>query len=63
MSEAQRYRNLVFTVNNYTEADFNRLLSHEHFKYVIIGKEVGENGTPHLQGYAEQSKQMRFNAI
>ena len=33
------------------------------FKYVIIGKEVGENGTHHLQGYGEFASQVRFHRI
>jgi hypothetical protein len=59
----QRFRSIVFTVNNYTEETFQQLLHHEKFKYVIISKEVGQNGTPHLQGYAELKTQNRFNAI
>ncbi len=44
-----------FTLNNWTQTEYEFLsslflaLSHSHF--YIIGKEVGENGTPHLQGY------------
>ena len=44
-----------FTLNNWTPTEYEFLsslflaLSHSHF--YIIGKEVGENGTPHLQGY------------
>lgn len=29
--------------------------------YVVIGDEVGENGTRHLQGYAEFPNRLRFN--
>jgi len=39
-----------FTLNNYTEVEHAALLSTPH-DYVVIGKEVGDNGTPHLQGY------------
>jgi len=48
-----RFRNIVFTLNNYTDDEYNNLLNHKEFKYVIIGKEIGEKGTPHLQRYAE----------
>jgi len=45
-----RSRNFCFTLNNYSEADLERLLDVD-CKYVVIGKEIGENGTNHLQGY------------
>jgi len=51
-----RSRNFCFTLNNYSEADLERLLDVD-CKYVVIGKEVGQAkedgtpGTPHLQGY------------
>lgn len=58
-----RLRNFVFTLNNYNMEDVNSILTSELFAYVIIGKEVGEKGTPHLQGYAELKKQTAFNTI
>lgn len=49
MSRARAY---CFTSNNYTDetlASWRGCGS----KYLVIGKEVGESGTPHLQGYVE----------
>ena len=43
-------RSYVFTLNNYTQEEYNELLEIEA-RYKVIGKEVGEQGTPHLQGY------------
>ena len=62
-NECGKYRNIVFTLNNYTNQKFEDLKNCELFKYVIIGKEVGESGTLHLQGYAELVSQTRFNRI
>lgn len=48
--EDRRSRTYVFTVNNYSDDDIETLKDIE-YKYIIIGKEVGKKGTPHLQGY------------
>lgn len=58
-----RFTSCVFTLNNYNDLEYNDLLFNDLFSYIIIGKEVGDEGTPHLQGYFELKKQSRFNAI
>jgi hypothetical protein len=63
-------KNWCFTFNNYSEDDYNKLLSSDTFningsngsKY-IIGKEIGESGTPHLQGYIEFSDKLRLTQL
>lgn len=45
-----RNRGWCFTINNPTEED-SLVPLQEAAVYVIAGKEVGEGGTPHLQGY------------
>jgi len=47
------FRNCCFTLNNWTEEEFDSLKSMSQVRYMVIGKEVGEEGTPHLQGYVE----------
>lgn len=49
---SQKYRSIPFTLNNYTveESECVQALK-DKVLYMIVGKEVGEQGTPHLQGY------------
>lgn len=62
MSQA---KNWVFTLNNYTDADIERLgnLPDNDVSYVLFGREVGENGTPHLQGFISCTSRKRMAAI
>ena len=43
-------RAYCFTLNNYTEEEYNKIIA-TNYDYIVVGKEVGENGTPHLQGF------------
>jgi len=45
-----KFRNYCFTINNYSEEEFNALKEIK-CQYLVCGKEIGEQGTPHLQGY------------
>lgn len=55
-----------FTLNNYVEEeDVPRISAYfeKEAKYWIIGREVGDGGTPHLQGYASLRRRCTFNAV
>lgn len=54
--------NWCFTVNNYSQDDYDKLLNYHEAGYVIIGKE-GKNGTPHLQGYMQLKTKKRITAM
>ena len=46
----QQSRSWCFTINNWTEKD-ETAIAMAGARYTVYGKEVGESGTPHLQGY------------
>lgn len=53
------------TLNNWTEDELSEISSivPKYCKFAIIGSEVGENGTPHLQGYIEFITKRRPKSI
>lgn len=55
-------RGWVFTLNNYVDEDWERMKTLE-CRYLVVGKEVGESGTPHLQGYVEFKDGKSLSAV
>lgn len=61
-----RSQNWVFTLNNYSSLDESLLASLVDdgvAQYVCYGREVGESGTPHLQGFVRFLERKRLVAV
>lgn len=59
------YRKWCFTLNNYTKKEFNDIKTYlsKGNKLWIVGEEIGEEGTPHLQGYIEAKSVIKFTTL
>lgn len=60
-----RSRAYVVTLNNYTDDEISKISGSQGFgaEKWIVGKEVGEEGTPHLQCYFRFKNQKTFSSI
>ena len=59
-----RFRDIAFTVFNWSPEDKNKILNHPYFNYCIIGEEIcPKTGESHLQGYGEFKKKYHLNTI
>lgn len=64
-AKRERARKWVMTLNNYSEEEYNNLikdLTQKHSSF-ILGREIGENNTPHLQCYAEFKNAISFDSL
>lgn len=55
-------KSFCFTINNYTEADVEAV-KNVLCQRIVAGKEVGENGTPHIQGAVTFKRSYRRAAV
>ncbi len=62
ISAAKRWS---FTFNNYSDSDYCYMcaMCAKFCRYAIIAKEVGDSGTPHLQGYLEFKERRRPKSV
>ncbi|WP_445724192.1 hypothetical protein [Flavobacterium sp.] len=60
-----RARRWCFTLNNYANTSITGIIEYfqDHKINYIIGREIGESGTPHLQGYIECKNAMDFKVL
>lgn len=59
-----RDRKWCFTLNNYTEEEYEAVISlKDSVDYLVVGKEVGDGGTPHLQGFIYMRTQVAFKSM
>ena len=63
MSSKERGRRWCFTLNNWHDSDVESLKKMTDIKYMIVGIEVGEKGTPHMQGYVRVKTSICFNTV
>lgn len=64
--QTRQSRRWVFTLNNYTPAEEQRVkdvFASASVRYGVFGRETGAGGTPHLQGFCVFTGNQRFNAV
>lgn len=60
-----RVTRFIFTLNNWTQAEYDAITKDfaPNVQWIVVGKETGENGTPHLQGACVLGSRMAFSKL
>lgn len=58
-----KVRHACFTINHYDGTEVPALKDWSQVSYCVVGQEVGEQGTPHLQGYVEFKQQVLLSTF
>ena len=58
-------KQFCFTLNNYSDEEYSVVLRAVRLfcEYFIVGKEIGDSGTPHLQGYFILKRKDRITGV
>jgi len=62
LCQMSRSRSYVFTINNYTGPEELQVQGVE-CDFLVYGREVGKEGTPHLQGFVKFANARSFKAV
>lgn len=62
IDDGKTHKSWCFTLNNYTDLE-EKVFEHIECNYIVYGREFGESGTPHLQGFITFKQGKRFAAM
>lgn len=61
LAHTMQGKNWIIVINNYTQSDVDDANKWD-VQYLLFSHEVGNSGTPHIQGWVQFKKNMRLTA-